>query len=436
MHPRTRYAKSGDVHVAYQVFGDGPVDLVFVPGFISHIDNYWDEPGLARFLNRLASFARVVIFDKRGTGLSDQVSELPGMDERMDDVRAVMDAANLDRAAVFGISEGGSLASLFAAHHPDRCQALVLYGAFARFKSWFPTEESLEQLFEYIETSWGSGQSLPMFAPTMANDPAFVQWWGKFERLGATPGAATKIMRMNSRIDVSDVLPAIQVPTLIIHRTNDVAVDVQGGRDLAELIPNSKYVELPGVDHIPFVGESDRIVQEMEQFLTGSRSAPVIDRVLATVLMSDVVDSTAQASNLGDQRWQDVMAAHNTVTRAELERFRGNEVRFTGDGFLTTFDGPARAINCAMAISRNIGSLGINVRIGLHTGELEFRNEEVHGIAVNIAARISALAGANEILVSRTIRDLVAGSGIQFNHHGIHELKGLSEPMEVYSVRG
>ena len=407
-----------------------------MPGFISHIDNYWDEPGLARFLNRLASFARVVIFDKRGTGLSDQVSELPGMDERMDDVRAVMDAANLDRAAVFGISEGGSLASLFAAHHPDRCQALVLYGAFARFKSWFPTEESLEQLFEYIETSWGSGQSLPMFAPTMANDPAFVQWWGKFERLGATPGAATKIMRMNSRIDVSDVLPAIQVPTLIIHRTNDVAVDVQGGRDLAELIPNSKYVELPGVDHIPFVGESDRIVQEMEQFLTGSRSAPVIDRVLATVLMSDVVDSTAQASNLGDQRWQDVMAAHNTVTRAELERFRGNEVRFTGDGFLTTFDGPARAINCAMAISRNIGSLGINVRIGLHTGELEFRNEEVHGIAVNIAARISALAGANEILVSRTIRDLVAGSGIQFNHHGIHELKGLSEPMEVYSVRG
>lgn len=436
MHPRTQYAKSGDVHVAYQVFGDGPVDLVFVPGFISHIDNYWDEPGLARFLNRLASFARVVIFDKRGTGLSDQVSELPGMDERMDDVRAVMDAANLDRAAVFGISEGGSLASLFAAHHPDRCQALVLYGAFARFKSWFPTEESLEQLFEYIETSWGSGQSLPMFAPTMANDPAFVQWWGKFERLGATPGAATKIMRMNSRIDVSDVLPAIQVPTLIIHRTNDVAVDVQGGRDLAELIPNSKYVELPGVNHIPFVDESDRIVQEMEQFLTGSRSAPVIDRVLATVLMSDVVDSTAQASNLGDQRWQDVMAAHNTVTRAELERFRGNEVRFTGDGFLTTFDGPARAINCAMAISRNIGSLGINVRIGLHTGELEFRNEEVHGIAVNIAARISALAGANEILVSRTIRDLVAGSGIQFNHHGIHELKGLSEPMEVYSVRG
>ena len=345
MHPRTQYAKSGDVHVAYQVFGDGPVDLVFVPGFISHIDNYWDEPGLARFLNRLASFARVVIFDKRGTGLSDQVSELPGMDERMDDVRAVMDAANLDRAAVFGISEGGSLASLFAAHHPDRCQALVLYGAFARFKSWFPTEESLEQLFEYIETSWGSGQSLPMFAPTMANDPAFVQWWGKFERLGATPGAATKIMRMNSRIDVSDVLPAIQVPTLIIHRTNDVAVDVQGGRDLAELIPNSKYVELPGVNHIPFVDESDRIVQEMEQFLTGSRSAPVIDRVLATVLMSDVVDSTAQASNLGDQRWQDVMAAHNTVTRAELERFRGNEVRFTGDGFLTTFDGPARAIN-------------------------------------------------------------------------------------------
>lgn len=436
MHPTTRYTKVGDVHLAYQVFGEGPVNYVFVPGFISQIENYWAEPGFARWLNRLGSFARVVLFDKRGTGLSDRLDELPGMDLRMDDVGVVMDAAGMDKAVVAGISEGGSLAALFAAHHPTRCQALILYGAFASFKSWFPTEESLEDLFKYIDSDWGSGASIINFAPSKADDPVFMQWWGKFERLGATPGDAIKIMRINSQIEITDVLPSIQVPTLVIHRTDDVTIDVEAGRTLAELIPNAKYVELPGADHLPWVGDTERITQEIEEFITGSKSERVTDRVLATVLITDIVDSTAQAEAMGDQRWHDLMTAHNAVMRTELERFRGTEIRFTGDGFLTTFDGPARAINCAVAISRNIKPLGIEVRLGLHTGEVEFRDDEVHGIAVNMTARISAIADANEILVSRTVKDLVAGSGIQLAHHGQHDFKGLAEPMDVYSVSG
>ncbi len=435
MHPRTRYAKSGDVHIAYQLFGEGPVNLVFVPGFISQIENYWDEPGFARWLNRLGTFARVVLFDKRGTGLSDRLDELPGMDVRMDDVGVVMDAVEFDKAVVMGISEGGSLAALFAAHHPERCQGLVLYGAFASFKSWFPTEESLEALFQYIGSDWGSGASIPNFAPSKVDDPAFIQWWGKFERLGATPGDAIKIMRMNSKIEITSVLPSIQVPALVIHRTDDVTIEVEAGRTLGEGIPNARYVELPGADHLPWVGDFERITMEIEEFITGSKSVPIIDRVLVTVMFSDVVGSTTKAEALGDERWQDLMTTHNAILRTELERFRGNEVRFTGDGFLTTFDGPARAIKCAMAISRRLRPLGLEVRLGLHTGEVEFHEGEIHGIAVNMTARIGALAGASEILVSRTVKDLIAGSGIQLTHHGQYKFKGLSESMGVYLVK-
>ena len=433
MNPTTRYAKSGPLHIAYQIFGDGPVDLVFVPGFISHIENYWDEPNCARFLQRLGSFVRVILFDKRGTGLSDSIGDLGGMDQRMDDVRAVMDAVGTERAAIMGISEGGSLASLFAAHHPARSQALVLYGAFAKFTSWFPTKESLDQLFEYIDTNWGSGTSLPMFAPSMAADPAFQQWWGKFERLGADPGAAITIMRMNSEIDISDVLPSIHVPTLVIHRTDDVVVDVEAGRTLAQQIPSARLLELPGVDHPPWVADNtEEIVQAIGEFLTGARTGPVMDRVLATVLFTDIVDSTMRAEAMGDQRWRDVMESHNRIVRTELERYRGIEVRFTGDGFLATFDGPARAVQCAIAISQSLQDLSIDIRAGLHTGEVELGGNEVHGIAVNTAARIAALAGARQIFVSRTVKDLVAGSGIEFGHHDQHTLKGLGEPMDVY----
>ncbi len=433
MQPTTRYAKSGDVHVAYQVFGDGPVDLVLVPGFVSHIDNYWDEPSCARWLNRLGSFSRVIMFDKRGTGLSDHVSELPGMDERMDDMRAVMDTVGIERAALMGISEGGSLASVFAAHHQARTQALVLYGAFARFTSWFPTEESLEQLFSYIESDWGSGASLPMFAPSMADDPAFQRWWGKFERLGADPGAAIALMRMNSQIDITDILPTIHVPTLVIHRTEDVTVDIEGGRALAERIPNARLFELPGADHIPWVGDNaEDYLQEIEEFLTGERSAPIIDRVLATVIFTDIVGSTARAEAIGDQAWRDLLGAHDKTVRQQLARFQGREVKSLGDGFLATFDGPGRAIHCALSIRDTVGELGLDVRIGVHTGEVEMVDDDIRGIAVHIASRIANLDSSNDVLVSRTVKDLVAGSGIAFEDFGKYVLKGMPNEWRLY----
>ena len=297
MQPTIRYAKSGDIHVAYQVFGDGAVDLVFVPGFISHLEHWWIEPHHARWLRRLGETARVILFDKRGTGLSDRVDHQPGMDARMDDVRAVMDAVGVERAAIMGVSEAGSLASLFAAIHPERCQALILYGAFARFSSWFPTEQALQQFYRYADTTWGTGASLTMFAPSMAGNSAFQEWWGRFERLGATPAACIEIMRLNSEIDASPILPSIHVPTLVIHRTDDGAVKVEGGRELAALIPGARYVELPGSDHIPFIGDnSGEIVDAIEEFLTGSRTPVTPDRVLATVLFTDIVGSTEKAA--------------------------------------------------------------------------------------------------------------------------------------------
>ncbi len=437
MPPTTRYAKSGDVHIAYQVFGDGAVDLVIAPGFVSHIENYWDEPGFARWLNRLGTFARVVMFDKRGTGLSDSVSELPGMDQRMDDFRTVMDAVGLEKAAVMGISEGGSLASLFAAHHPARCQSLVLYGAFARFSSWFPTQEALEGLFQYIDSDWGSGQSLGMFAPSMADDHAFQQWWGRFERLGANPGAAIALMRMNSEIDITDVLPTIQTTTLVVHRTDDVTIDIEGGRTLAERIPNARLFEVPGSDHLPWVGDNaGEILQEIEEFLTGEKTTQVTDRVLATVLFTDIVNSTAQADALGDQNWRDLLDAHDKSVRQQLAVFRGNEVKSLGDGFLATFDGPARAIHCARAISNALEQLGIPARIGIHTGEVELADDDVRGIAVHIGSRIAGIGNAADVIVSRTVKDLVAGAGINFEDFGTHTLKGVPDAWQVFRATG
>ncbi len=435
--PVTRYAKSGDVHIAYQVFGNGSVDLVLVPGFVSHIEHYWDEPSFAHWLRRLTNFARVVMFDKRGTGLSDRVSELPGIEQRMDDVGAVMDAVGIERAALLGISEGGSLATFFAAAQPDRCRMLVLYGAFAQFSSWFPTAEDLDAFIEYVDRDWGTGASLPRFAPSRQNDATFRDWWARRERLGASPSAAITLMRMNSQIDITAILPSVRVPTLVIHRTDDVTINVEGGRLLAERIPGARLIELPGVDHLPYVGDnSEQIADHIEEFLTGSKPADSSDRVLATVLFTDIVESTARAEALGDRRWRDLLEAHNKVVRAELERFRGSEVRFTGDGFLTTFDGPARAIRCALAIAGGVRPLGIDVRIGLHTGEVNFSGGDVHGIAVHIAARVAALSGAGETLVSRTVKDLVAGSGISFKDLGIHALKGIPEEWQLFRAIG
>jgi class 3 adenylate cyclase len=435
MVPETRYAKSGEVHIAYQVFGKGSIDIVLIPGFVSHIENYWDEPNFARWLRRLGSFSRVVMFDKRGTGLSDAVRDLPNLDERMDDVRAVLDAVNIETATLFGISEGGALAVLFAGTYAKRCRALVLYGSFASFSFWIRDDRALKDFFEYIDRDWGTGKSLPLFAPSRQGDVVFQRWWGRFERLGASPTAAITLTQMNSQIDITDILPSIHVPTLVIHRTEDVQVDVEGGRFLASHIPNARYVELSGADHLPFIGDnSDQIVDVIEEFLTGSRPRDETDRVLATILFTDIVGSTKRAENLGDRRWRDLLAAHDNVVRREVKLFRGNEIKSLGDGFLITFDGPARAIRCALAIGQAVRALGIEVRMGLHTGEVELIDGDVSGIAVHIASRIASLAGPNQILVSRTVRDLVAGSGIRFAELGTEQLAGLREPMDLYMV--
>jgi class 3 adenylate cyclase len=433
---KTKYAKNGDIHVAYQVFGDGEVDLVFVPGFISHIDNSWDEPSLAGWLRRLGSFSRVLMFDKQGTGLSDRGGELPGMDERMDDVRAVMDAEGIKRAAIFGISEGGSLATLFAATHPDRSRALILYGAFARFKSWLPTKEALNNLILYIEKDWGSWKSLPMFAPGMKDDLAFRQWWGKFERMGASPGAVKTLMRMNSQIDTSDILASVNVPTLVIHRKDDVAVDVEGGRFLAERIPGAAYVELSGVDHLPWVGEnSNQILDEMANFLTGQWRTVEYDRILSTVLFTDIVDSTKHAAEMGDQKWRDLLDRHNAMMHKNISRFRGRFIKSTGDGILATFDGPGRAIRCASDATEAAREIGIEIRAGLHTGEIVLIGEDIGGIAVHIASRVLGLASDNKVWVSRTVKDLVVGSGFEFTDQGVYNLKGVPGEWQLFSVK-
>jgi len=433
--PRTRYAKSGDVHVAYQVFGEGPVDLVMAPGFVSHIENYWTEPRFARWLARLGQGCRVILFDKRGTGLSDHVQDLPTMDERMDDMRAVMDTLGIEKAAQFGISEGGSLAALFAASHPDRCSALVLYGAFARFTDWIPSADHLQELFDYIDSDWGSGESLPLFAPNHAEDQPLKEWWGRFERLGASPKAAITLMRMNSQIDISPVLPSISVPSLVIHRTGDTTINIHGGRELARLIPGAQLIELSGTDHLGFVGDNAlTIVDEIHEFLLGSKSEEPAERVLKTVLFTDIVDSTRQADALGDERWADVISVHDRVVRDELSRFRGSEIKSLGDGFLATFDGPGRAVKCAVAISSALQRRGIAVRAGLHTGEVEMSENDVRGIAVHLASRVAEQAAAGEVRVSRTVRDLVAGSGLRFTALGAEEMAGFDEPMEIYAT--
>jgi pimeloyl-ACP methyl ester carboxylesterase len=433
--PSTRYAKSGNVHVAYQIFGEGEIDLVFFPGFVSNIETYWEEPSFAHWLNKLASFARVITFDKRGTGLSDRVESLPTMDERMDDVRAVMDAAVSQKAAIFGLSEGGSLATLFAAHYPERCRALVLWGAFAKFSSWFSTPEKLEKFFEYVEKDWGTGANLDAWAPSKKDDPVFREWFARRERTAASPAAAIALMRMNSMIDISGILPYVHVPTLVIHRTQDPVVNVEGGRQLAKSIPNARLLEVPGIDHLPYLGDdSDQLTDEVAEFLTGVKPTVGGERILTTVLLTDIVDSTKRAEAMGDRRWRELLDSHNTIFRRELARFRGVEVKTTGDGFLARFDGPGRAIHCSLSIIPAMRSLGIEIRAGLHTGEVEVGKNDVRGIAVHVAARVAAQAQASECLVTRTVKDLVAGADIRFTECGKRDLKGIAEPVDLFAV--
>jgi class 3 adenylate cyclase len=435
MQPETRYARSGDLHIAYQVFGAGSVDLVIVPGFISNVEETWDNPSAARWLDRLSRFARVIAFDKRGTGLSDRVGAVPSLDERMDDARAVMDAAHSERAVLLGISEGGSLATLFAASHPDRCTSLILYGAFAKFSGWYPTEEKLAGFYRYVEEKWGTGESVWKYAPSLADDAGFKKIWARHERVGATPAAAKALMRMNQEIDISGVLSAIRVPTLVIHRTEDIAVSIEQGRYLAQHIPHARLAEFAGADHLPYIGENaDDIADEIEEFVTGSRSDVEPDRVLATVMLTDIVDSTKRASELGDRRWRALLDRHDDLVRQEISRLRGREVKSLGDGFLATFDGPARAVRCATTIVQRVQSLDLQVRCGLHTGEIELKGTDIAGIAVHIAARIAAQAQGGQVLVSSTVRDLVAGSGLRFIDEGARSLKGISEEVRVHSV--
>jgi class 3 adenylate cyclase len=353
----------------------------------------------------------------------------------MDDVRAVLAAAGSERAAVLGMSEGGAMSALFAATYPDRTAALVLYGTFAEFRSWVPTEEHLTHFLHAIAETWGTGQSLPHFVPSLADDRRFRSWWARYERRGASPGAAMDLMRMNSEIDVRHVLPTIRVPTLVLHRTGDVTVDVEAGRYQAAHIPGAKYVELAGIDHLPFAGDSEAVLQEIEGFLTGARPVPEPDRVLATVLFTDIVGSTELAARLGDRRWRDLLDAHHAAVRSELSRFRGREVKTAGDGFLATFDGPARAARCAVSITQVVRPLGLEVRAGVHTGEVELMGDDIGGIAVHTGARVAAEAGSGEVLVSSTVKDLVAGSGIEFDDRGAHTLKGVPGEWRLFAVR-
>ncbi|HEY7623711.1 MAG TPA: adenylate/guanylate cyclase domain-containing protein [Candidatus Limnocylindria bacterium] len=441
MRPTTRYAKSGEYSIAYQVVGDAGPDLVLIPGFVSHIEYAWESPAFAHFLERLSSFSRLILFDKRGTGLSDRVpvKELPDLEQRMDDVRAVMDAAGSERAAIFGVSEGGPMGMLFATTYPERVSSLILYGTYPRRVRdaeypWAPTLDELRRFIDQTYDDWGGPAGVEVWAPSVAEDEHFRRWWAQFLRLGASPAAARGVLEMTVPIDVRGILPAIHVPTLVLHRTGDRRFDVGGGRYIASRIPNARLVELPGSDHIMWTEDPEAILDEVEEFLTGTRHVAEPTRILATVLFTDVVDSTRRASRIGDTRWRALVNDHDRLVREELARFRGERVERRGDGFLSTFDGPARAIRCACAIVDRVHELGIQVRAGLHTGEIELIGEGVAGIAVHIGARVAALAGADEVLVSSTVKDLVAGSTLAFTEKGSYDLKGVPGQWRIYHV--
>jgi pimeloyl-ACP methyl ester carboxylesterase len=441
MRPATHYTKSGEYNIAYQVLGEDEHDLLYIPGFVSNVELAWDEPLLARFLNRLASFSRLILFDKRGTGLSDRVpnGELPTLEERMGDVIAVLDAVGSSRAAVLGHSEGGNLATLFTATHPERTIALVTMGIFAaRIKSdgypWAPTPEERERDISAIEGNWGNDADVEHLAPSAVRDPAFAQRLATYFRRSASPGAAAALLRMNTQIDVRDVLPAIRVPTLVVHHTGDRDASVEEGRWIASRIPGARFLQLPGSDHLPWVGDQDRLLDEVQEFLTGRRASPEPNRVLATVLFTDIVRSTERAVALGDHDWKELLERHHAAVRVQLQAFQGREIETAGDGFLATFDGPGRAIRAAASIVDAVRSLGIDVRCGLHTGECERIGDGIGGIAVHTAARVAARAEPGEILVTGTVKDLVAGAGIGFASRGEVTLKGIPEPRPLFAV--
>lgn len=423
--------------IAYQVVGDGSVDLVMCPGSVTHLEFGWTEPTLSRNVMKLASFARVILFDKRGTGMSDRDSEMPILEECVDDIRAVMDAAGSERSVIYGVSEGGAMAALFAATHPGRTSALILYGTFPRIleaPDWPGVPgEMWDAGIEEMVRHFGEGPPLELWAPSVAGSREIQAWWGSMERMGASPGALRALLTMIRDIDVRATLPTIQVPTLVLHRSGDRVVPVAAGEYIASQIPNAKFVALDGADHLPY-GDSETWIGEIEEFLTGSRQRAPVDRVLSTVVITDIVGSTELAARLGDAEWGRTLDGHDSAASRVAAEQRGRLIKSTGDGVVAMFDGPARAARFAAYLGREVEPLGLQIRAGIHTGEVEVRGDDIGGIAVHIAARISAIAGAGEILTSRTLKDLTAGSGLVFEDRGLHALKGVPDEWQVYAV--
>ena len=429
--PETRYALSGDVNVAYQVMGNGPIDIIMVPGFISHIEFRHELPGYTASLRRLSSFARVVAFDKRGQGLSDRVSDAPSLEQRMDDVRAIMDAIGSRRATLFGHSEGCAMCVLFAATYPERVSRLILFGGYVTRRD-LNIAEVLEQRVKF----WGTGAMLKRVAPSLTTDPAAVAQFAKFERLSASPGAVKAFTMLNSQIDVSFILPAVRVPTLVLHNQGDLQVPVERGRELAACIHDAKLIEYPGGDHMFTTGDVEAALGDVEEFITGHResSSSDLERVLATVLFTDIVDSTRSAATMGDQAWRRLLDNHDQLAIQTIEKHRGTLVKSTGDGILATFDGPGRAVRCALALGTASKQIGLPLRAGLHTGEIEIRGRDIGGIAVHAAARVMAQSQPSEVLVSKVVTDLVAGAGLKFAERGSHELKGLPGRWDLFAA--
>jgi class 3 adenylate cyclase len=431
--PRTQYARSRGASIAYHVVGDGPVNLVYAPGPASQVELMWEEPVTARYLHRIASFARLVMFDRRGTGLSDPVDSPPTLEQQMDDVQAVIRAADLERTSLFGVSDSG-LCALYAATHPDEVTSVVLWGV-AASGAQAVTPEYKNAILTLVEDGWGRGGLLPFYAPSRVEDQRFAAWFAHYERAAVSPGMARRLLEFAMQVDIRDVLPTIRVPTLVLHRRDDALVSVDLGRALAQRIPSASFVELPGADNYPWSGDVESWFGQFRDFLTGGqRIQRSPDRVLSTVLFTDIVESTYRASELGDQRWHELLDEHDTIVRNEIERWNGHEIKSLGDGFLATFDGPTRAVHCAEAVIDHVRSLGIEVRAGVHTGECEILDGDVTGIAVHIGARVAALASGSQVLVSSTVRDLVVGSGLRFADAGVHTLKGLPDNWRLYSL--
>jgi len=439
VEPETRYARAGEVHIAYQVVGEGPVDLVYVPPTLQQVEHLWAEPRVAAFFERLARFSRLILFDRRGTGLSDPIAGST-LEDQMEDLTAVMDAVGSEQAALFAQSEGATMAALYAATHPERTRALVLYAGMARMTAApgyeFPGDaaEREARIAEIVEL-WGTGARIDVIAPSAAGDAELRRWFAALERLSASPGRLRGLFQLAGGTDVRDVLPSIAAPTLVLHRRDDETIDVRHSRYLAEHIPDARYVELEGRDNLLVVGDVERVIAEVEEFLTGTRTPPEPDRVLATVMFTDIVGSTEAAARLGDRAWRELLARHDQLSRAQLERYRGRAVKSLGDGMLATFDGPARAIRCALALRDAVRELGIELRAGLHTGECEAIGEDLGGLAVHIGARVGALAAPREVLVSGTVKDLVVGSGIDFVDRGKHALKGVPGRWRLWAAQ-